>query len=118
MEKEIDIRTRMEPDTFNVEDSTKDCHNAEGLLSENNNPTVEKSPNVYETITKDGRQSGMRKDVMHQLRGMDVNSTIGCPITKISSIRSQASQVGLELNRKYRTRSDREQRVVWVTRIS
>ena len=40
------------------------------------------------------------------------------PIEKTKSVRAQASDLGLILNRKYQTETDREKRIITVIRIS
>lgn len=83
---------------------------------------MEKEFNISEvTVTPEFKLSGVVNQalsMMDNIRNMDVSETISYPIAKVSSARSLSSQVGMELNRKYKTRADRDRRVVWVTRIS
>lgn len=53
-----------------------------------------------------------------RLRGMDVGET-GCfPIAKLLSVRTLACNLGVVNGRKYQTRTDRKDGLVYVTRMA
>ncbi|RHD90202.1 hypothetical protein DW780_04205 [Bacteroides thetaiotaomicron] len=52
------------------------------------------------------------------LTDLEVGKAVTFPIEKTKSVRSQASDLGLILNRKYQTETDREKRIITVIRIS
>lgn len=52
------------------------------------------------------------------LTDSEVGKAVTFPIEKTKSVRSQASDLGLILNRKYQTETDREKRIITVIRIS
>lgn len=52
------------------------------------------------------------------LTEMEVGDNMTFPIEQMKSVRAQASELGLILNRRYQTRADREQRTLTVTRIA
>lgn len=51
------------------------------------------------------------------LAGMEVGGRLAFPISDTKSIRVQASDLGLILERRYKTKTDRERRTIEVTRI-
>lgn len=51
------------------------------------------------------------------LTDLEVGGEITFPITKTKSVRAQASDLGLILDRKYQTETDREKRTITVTRL-
>lgn len=52
------------------------------------------------------------------LTDLEVGKTVTFHIEKTKSVRAQASDLGLILNRKYQTETDREKRIITVIRIS
>lgn len=51
------------------------------------------------------------------LTNLEVGGEITFPIAKTKSVRAQASDLGLILDRKYQTETDREKRTITVTRL-
>lgn len=52
------------------------------------------------------------------LTDLEVGGKISFPIAKTKSVRAQASDLGLILGRKYQTETNREKRIIVVTRLS
>jgi len=52
------------------------------------------------------------------LVALEVGEEITFDIAKLKSVRTQASELGVILGRQYKTRTDRENRVIIVQRIS
>lgn len=52
------------------------------------------------------------------LINMEVGQTVTFNIEKMKSIRTQASELGTIMNRRYKTRTDREERTISVKRLS
>jgi len=52
------------------------------------------------------------------LVALEVGEEITFDIAKLKSVRTQASELGVILGRQYKTRTDRENRVITVQRIS
>lgn len=52
------------------------------------------------------------------LRELKVGETVTFPIARTKVVRAQASDLGLILERKYKTETDREKRIITVIRIS
>lgn len=52
------------------------------------------------------------------LTALEVGGKITFPIAKTKSVRAQASDLGLILDRKYQTETDRAKRIIVVTRLS
>lgn len=52
------------------------------------------------------------------IKDMDVDDIIHFPVSKLSVIRTTAANLGIETNRKYKTRLNRSTMTVDVTRIS
>lgn len=52
------------------------------------------------------------------LANMEVGETVTFCIEKMKSIRTQASELGAIMNRRYKTRTDREERTITVKRLS
>lgn len=52
------------------------------------------------------------------LTDLEVGKAVTFSIEKTKSVRAQASDLGLILNRKYQTETDREKRIITVIRIS
>lgn len=52
------------------------------------------------------------------LTNLGIGKTVTFPIEKTKSVRTQASDLGLILDRKYQTETDREKRIITVIRIS
>lgn len=49
---------------------------------------------------------------------MEVGQTITFGIEKIKSVRTQASELGAIMDRRYKTRTDREERIITIKRLS
>lgn len=49
---------------------------------------------------------------------MAVGTTVQFPITRLKSVRTQASELGIMYERQYTTRTDREAKIIEVTRIA
>lgn len=64
-------------------------------------------------------QEKMEKNVSlrQTLKEMEVGESAEFPISKVSTMRAIASTMGLELERKYSSRCDKERRIITVTRI-
>ena len=52
------------------------------------------------------------------LYGMAVGDIVKFPITRLKSVRTRASEVGIMYERQYTTRTDREAKIIEVTRIA
>jgi len=52
------------------------------------------------------------------LVALEVGEEITFDVAKLKSVRTQASELGVILGRQYKTRTDRENRVIIVQRIS
>lgn len=52
------------------------------------------------------------------LTGMNVGDERAFPVEKMKSVRAQASELGVILNRKYTTAVNRAERIIIVTRAS
>lgn len=50
------------------------------------------------------------------LKGLGVGESISFPIIRLKSVRAQASELGVIFDRKYVTRTNREDRQITVTR--
>jgi len=57
-----------------------------------------------------------RENVTELLRGMAVNDVAVFPIARMTTARVSSCNLGLELDRKYSTKTDRETRTITVTR--
>ena len=52
------------------------------------------------------------------LVAMEVGESLEFPLEKMKSVRTQASELGIILNRQFKTRTNRETHTIVVTRIS
>ena len=52
------------------------------------------------------------------LSGMEVGDQAQFPIEQMKSVRAQASELGVILDRTYKTTTDRKERIISVTRIA
>jgi len=59
-----------------------------------------------------------RLPIRETLRDMSVDDIVVFPAEKTSVLRATASNVGLEMGREYKTRTNREERVVRVVRTA
>jgi hypothetical protein len=59
---------------------------------------------------------GGKANVIGTLRGMEVGEVQAFPIERLRVVRVAASEIGVILSRKYRTRSDRDRQIVMVKR--
>ena len=55
-------------------------------------------------------------DIRATLRNMEKEDTVNFPIESLRSVRTIASELGLIMTRKYRTWTDREQKLIFVNR--
>lgn len=51
------------------------------------------------------------------LVALEVGDTVTFPISRLKSVRTQASELGAIYNRKFKTRTDREKHTITVKRI-
>ena len=49
---------------------------------------------------------------------MAVGATVQFPITRLKSVRTQASELGIMYERQYTTKTDRVEKIIEVTRIA
>jgi len=59
---------------------------------------------------------GERENVAEVLRNMEVGDVAVFPIARMTTVRVGGCNIGLELDRKYRTKTDRETRTISITR--
>lgn len=52
------------------------------------------------------------------LVAMEVGESLEFPVEKMKSVRTQASELGIILNRQFKTRTNRETHTIVITRIS
>lgn len=52
------------------------------------------------------------------LYGMEVGGTIKFPISRLKSVRTQASELGMMFERHYTTKTNREEKTIEVTRTA
>ncbi|MBD5219505.1 MAG: hypothetical protein HDS72_04580 [Bacteroidales bacterium] len=52
------------------------------------------------------------------LANMEIGDTCSFPVQKMKSIRSQASELSVILDRRYKTRTNRTDRTIVVTRLA
>ncbi len=52
------------------------------------------------------------------LTNMKIGQTISFPIKQLKSVRTQASELGVIMDRQYSTKSNREERTILVTRTN
>ncbi|MBM6674457.1 hypothetical protein [Marseilla massiliensis] len=51
------------------------------------------------------------------LTALEIGDTVSFPISRLKSVRTQASELGVIYNRQFKTKTDREKRVIIVKRI-
>ena len=51
------------------------------------------------------------------LVALEVGDTVTFPISRLKSVRTQASELGANYNRQFKTRTDREKHTITVKRI-
>ena len=51
------------------------------------------------------------------LTALEIGDTVSFPISRLKSVRTQASELGVIYNRQFKTKTDRETRVIIVKRI-
>ena len=59
-----------------------------------------------------------RKPIRATLKGMEINDIVHYPVSRLSVIRATASTLGLELERNYVTRLNREAMTIDVIRTA
>lgn len=52
------------------------------------------------------------------LTALGIGEVVSFPISRLKSVRTQASELGAIYNRQYKTRTDREKQIIIVKRIS
>ena len=63
-------------------------------------------------------KNNIAKPILAQLRDLLVGETVAYPISRMSSIRAMCSNFGLQWNKKFRTKVDREMGTIVVTRLN
>lgn len=63
-------------------------------------------------------KNNIDKPILAVLRDMVVNDIVVYPISRMSSIRAMCSNFGLQWNKKFRTKVDREMGTIVVTRLN
>lgn len=51
------------------------------------------------------------------LTALEIGDIVSFPISRLKSVRTQASELGVIYNRQFKTKTDREKRVIIVKRI-
>lgn len=51
------------------------------------------------------------------LTALEIGDTVSFPISRLKSVRTQASELGVIYNRQFKTKTDRGKRVIIVKRI-
>ena len=51
------------------------------------------------------------------LTALEIGDTVSFPISRLKSVRTQASELGVIYNRQFKTKTDKEKRVIIVKRI-
>ena len=73
---------------------------------------------MTEQIMPDFNKKSVRKTIIQSLRDLDIGGFVSFPIDKVTSVRSLASLISLQLDRKYTTSSDRKTKTINVKRVS
>ena len=73
---------------------------------------------MTEQIMPDSNKKSVRKSIVQSLTDLDIGGIVRFPIVKMTSVRSLASQVGMQLDRKYTTATDRDTKTINVVRVS
>lgn len=58
------------------------------------------------------------KKIRPTLTGMEVGDVVAFPVVQMKSVRAQASELGVILDRKFQTRLNRQERTLIVTRTA
>ena len=66
----------------------------------------------------DSNKKSVRRSIVQILRDLDIGGFASFPIVKMTTVRSLASQIGLQFDRKYTTSSDRKTKTINVKRVS
>ena len=56
-------------------------------------------------------------DLKNEIREMEVGQKLRLPLDRLAVVRTYASEIGLVMNRRYKTFADRETRSVIITRV-
>ena len=59
-----------------------------------------------------------KETVKDQIKQMEVGQTLSYPIERLTVVRTYACELGMILDRKYKTETDRDNRTINVTRES
>lgn len=59
-----------------------------------------------------------KKKIRPTLTGMEVGEQVSFPVEQLKSVRAQASELGVILDRKFQTRLNRQDRLLIVTRTA
>lgn len=57
------------------------------------------------------------RPMREEIKNMEVNDVVTYPAAKLCSVKTTCSMLGFVLERKYKTRQNREDRTISVTRI-
>lgn len=68
-------------------------------------------------FSPDGKANEDKLTIAPLLKKMRIDEGISFPIKKFSSVKNACSNYGLQYDRKFRTKLDRKQGVITVTRI-
>ena len=60
----------------------------------------------------------MREPITPIVRALGVGESAVFPLVRLGAVRSKASELGLQLGRKYRSHTSREDRTITVIRVS
>lgn len=69
--------------------------------------------NLEEVVASINRKP---KKIRPTLTGMELGEEVAFPVEQMKSVRAQASELGVILDRKFQTRVDRQERLLIVTR--
>ncbi len=58
------------------------------------------------------------KKIRPMLTALEVGDAVVFPISRLKSVRTQASELGAILNRRFKTKTNRENQTITVSRIS
>ena len=61
--------------------------------------------------------AGNLEKIRPVLTALEIGDTVSFPISRLKSVRTQASELGVIYNRQFKTKTDREKRVIIVKRI-
>lgn len=59
-----------------------------------------------------------QKTLAPMIREMEIGGRIEYPLERMRAVRATCSMIGLEMNRQYTTRIDKERRIIEVNRVA